>query len=188
MEIFPKQPVPNHWTFNGQKTIFSCPFFQLFEKKYTHPIDHRSGNFFTMHMADWVQVIALTEESKLILVQQFRFGSEELSLETPGGFMEKNEDPATAALRELREETGYVPEKAHLLISVYPNPALQDNRLHIIVAENCQKIDRQHLDPNEEITCYAATLSECLAKIKSGEINHAIAVATLLIYKLFQGN
>lgn len=176
---------PSPWTLIVKKPIFNCPIFQVLEKKYVHPLDHRSGNFYVMDLADWVQVIALTPNNKLILVQQFRFGTEMLSLETPGGLIDKGEDPLAAGLRELHEETGYISENARLLTLIYPNPAIQNNRLHIIVAENCQKIDGQQLDPNEEITCSMASLAECLNKIRSGEINHAIAIATLLIYQLF---
>jgi 8-oxo-dGTP pyrophosphatase MutT (NUDIX family) len=180
-----EDPLPSPWTLIVKKSAFNCPIFQVFEKKYAHPIDYRSGNFYVMDLADWVQVIALTADNKLILVRQFRFGTEMLSLETPGGLIDKGEDPLAAGLRELREETGYISENARLLTSIYPNPAIQNNRLHIIVAENCQKIDGQRLDPNEEITCSTASLPECLNKIRSGEINHAIAIATLLIYQLF---
>jgi hypothetical protein len=62
---------------------------------------------------------------------------------------------------------------------------MQKNRLYIIVAKNCQKTAEQQLDPNEEISCYTASFAECLEKIRSGAINHAIAIATLLIYQLF---
>ncbi|MDR0417976.1 MAG: NUDIX hydrolase [Puniceicoccales bacterium] len=178
--------MPSHWILTHQKSVFSCPIFQLFEKQYIHPIDHRFGDFYTMDIADWVQVIAFNTEKKLILVQQFRFGIETISLETPGGLIEKNEDPIAAGLRELREETGYVPENARLLTTFYPNPAIQTNRLYIVIAENCQKINDQHLDPNEEITCHMVTFLECLEKVKSGKINHAIVIATLLIYQLLQ--
>ncbi|MDR1366790.1 MAG: NUDIX hydrolase [Puniceicoccales bacterium] len=178
--------IPSRWILTNQKSVFSCPIFQLLKKKYIHPTDRRSGDFYAMDIADWVQVVAFTTENKLILVQQFRFGIEIISLETPGGLIEKNEDPIAAGLRELREETGYVPENAYLLTTFYPNPAIQTNRLYIVIAENCQKIDDQHLDPNEEITCYTATFSECLEKIKSGKINHAIAIATLLTYQLLR--
>jgi ADP-ribose pyrophosphatase YjhB (NUDIX family) len=177
-----KDPSPSLWTMDAQKSVFRCPIFQIFEKKYTHPVDHRSGNFYVMDTADWVQVVAFTPEKRFILVQQFRFGTEALSLETPGGLVEPNEDPLAAGLRELREETGYVPKNAYLLASVRPNPALQNNRLHIVIAENCQKVAEQRLDPNEEMICFTATFIECLEKIKSGAIDHAIAISALLMY------
>jgi 8-oxo-dGTP pyrophosphatase MutT (NUDIX family) len=180
-----EDPLLSPWTLIAKKSTFNCPIFQVFEKKYTHPLDHRSGDFYVIDLADWVQVIALTPDNKLILVRQFRFGTETFSLETPGGLIDKGEDPLAAGLRELREETGYISPNARLLTTIYPNPAVQNNRLHIIVAENCQKIDRQQLDPNEEITCSTAFFPECLNKMRSGEINHAITIATLLIYQLF---
>jgi 8-oxo-dGTP pyrophosphatase MutT (NUDIX family) len=177
---------PSSWILNTQKVAFTCPFCRVFEKNYIHLIDHRSGNFYVMDMADWVQVIAFTADNELILVRQFRFGTEKLSLETPGGLIDIGEDPIAAGLRELREETGYRAENAYLLTSIYPNPAMQKNRLHIIVAENCQKTAEQRLDPNEEITYHRASFEECLEKIRVGEIDHAIAITTLLIYQLLK--
>ena len=74
------------------------------------------------HSPDWVNVLALTPDARLVLVRQFRFGIDDFSLEIPGGVIETGEDPVAAGLRELREETGYGGRADRLLASSIPTP------------------------------------------------------------------
>ncbi|MDR3317707.1 MAG: NUDIX hydrolase [Puniceicoccales bacterium] len=178
--------VPSRWQLNSEVKHFSCPIFNIYERKYKHPIDHRCGNFYILKTVDWVQVIALTLSGKLIMVEQFRFGTEMLSLETPGGLMEKGENAVVAGIRELKEETGYAGREGRCIGVMYPNPALQNNRLHIIMVEGCEKIEEQDLDENEEIRCLELNFEECLEKIKKGEIMHGLAIAALFSYQLIR--
>ena len=103
--------------------------------QYRHPVRGTEKEFIVAHAPDWVNVVAVTPEGKIVLVRQFRFGSNALSLEVPGGVMEEGEDPIAAGVRELSEETGYGGGKARLLGSVHPNPAIQDNRCHFVLVE-----------------------------------------------------
>lgn len=125
---------------------------------------------------DWVQVAAITEEGKIVLVNQFRFGVKRNSWELSGGVIEKGEDPVKAALRELEEETGYVAKSAKLAASFSPNPAIQNNKAHVVIAEGCRKLHPVNWDANEEIEVMEVDPSKLDAMIESGEIYHSIAI------------
>src|SRR5262245_40026071 len=89
--------------------------------------------------ADWVHVVALTEERRLVVGRQYRFGTRAVTLEIPGGVIDAGEPPEEAARRELREETGFTAPRWSLLGIVEPNPAFQNNRCHHFLAEGAQR-------------------------------------------------
>lgn len=135
------------------------------------------------HAPDWVNVVAQTPDDRLILVRQFRFGSNELSLEVPGGVMEPGEDAVAAALRELSEETGFGGGTASVLGTVQPNPAILDNRCHIVLVRGAVPVGPVNWDHDEEIQVSTAPAGEVLSWARSGAITHSLSVAALMLFE-----
>jgi 8-oxo-dGTP pyrophosphatase MutT (NUDIX family) len=140
---------------------------------------------------DWVNVVALTPEEKLVCVLQFRFGTGEVTLEIPGGALDLQEPHGSAARRELREETGYTAESWTYLGFVEPNPAFQTNRCHHWLAKGARRTHDLDLDSGEDITVVELPLPEVRARVLRGEIRHSLvltALARILDLRQERGN
>src|SRR5487761_2452566 len=85
--------------------------FRIFKLRSDLKISPRTGKeheFFILDSVNWVNVVAVTPDQQLVMVEQYRHGTNTVELEIPGGLMDPHEsDPIVAGARELREETGY---------------------------------------------------------------------------------
>lgn len=140
-------------------------------------------DFVCLSAPDWVNVVAVTNDGKIVLVRQFRFGTDDLSLEVPGGVMEAGEDPVTAGVRELAEETGYAGGTARLLGTVHPNPAIQNNRFHAVLVEGVERTRALDWDADEELEILTAPVEQVLADARSGRITHSLCLCALFLFE-----
>ena len=129
---------------------------------------------------DWVNVVPLTADGGVVLVRQYRFGVDRVTYEVPGGVIDADEEPSTAAMRELREETGHRAGALSPLGVVAPNPAIQSNRCHMFVARDCRLVDAVDFDEHEDIDVEVVTRAEALRMVHDGRIEHALAQVALL--------
>ena len=173
---------PSRWQKLGEKILTTTRIFDLRTALYRHPVRQTERDFYVIHSPDWVNVLALTPDHQIVLVNQFRFGIDTFSLEIPGGVMDLGENAIEAGLRELREETGYVGTGAKLLGSVHPNPAIQSNRCHLVAVENVQRSAALDWDPDEEIEVLTAPLDQVYAWARSGKITHSLVLDALLFF------
>jgi ADP-ribose pyrophosphatase len=132
-----------------------------------------------LEAADWVNVVALTPEKKLLTVCQYRFGVGRTTVEIPAGLLEPGETPEQAARRELEEETGYTTSLWKYLGWAEANSAFLNNRCHTWLAQDVVKTHHTHLDETEEIVMSELTLEEVMAEIEAGRMRNALSLLAL---------
>jgi 8-oxo-dGTP pyrophosphatase MutT (NUDIX family) len=131
---------------------------------------------------DWVNVCAITPDQKLVMIEQYRHGSDTIELEIPGGMMDAHEqNPLEAGLRELREETGYATQggSAQIIGQMFPNAAIMSNRCSTVLLTQAECLHPTELDPGEDIHVRLVPLTDIPKLIATGKIRHAIVLAAL---------
>ncbi len=146
---------------------------------------NKKSNFVVLDSPQWVNIIPITKDNNVILIEQYRQGIDDLTIEIPGGLIEQGESPQQAGMRECKEETGYTSDLEAILLGIHsPNPAFLNNKCYSYVWFNCEKTDIQNLDSNEDIRVFEIPINEVNDWILSGKINHSLVLSAFFFYFL----
>ena len=161
--------------------------FQIRSDTCVNPRTGTEHDFYVLDSVGWVNVIALTPERQLVMIEQYRAGSQTVELEIPGGMMDPGEtDPVATAVRELREETGYAGENARLLGKIWSNPAILSNQTFTVLIENCRLKHGVDFDHGEDLATRLVPAAEIPKLVADEEIGHSLVVVALYHFDLWQ--
>ena len=166
--------------------------YRVFQVRQDTKLSPRTGKpheFFVIEAVNWVNVIAVTRDERLITVEQFRHGSGTTELEVPGGMIDHGDDtPMAAGARELREETGFEGDAPMALGQVSPNPAIMSNTCFTILVLNCEQKHGTAFDHTEELVTKLVPIGEIQDLVASGRIRHSMVIVALYLFELWRRN
>ncbi|GAC1637499.1 MAG: NUDIX hydrolase [Herpetosiphon sp.] len=177
---------PMVWVAEETTPIFDARIFSLVRQHSKTEDGRKEADFFLLQSKDWVNVVAITREQQVVLVEQFRHGTGHLSLETPGGILNKDETMVDAALRELREETGYS-GRARVLGSADANSAFMTNRFAVVLVEEAVCSEATAFDEHEDLRVRLVPVAELPKLVQAGAVQNTHALLALCWYLLGYG-
>ena len=164
------------WRRERSERVADCRVFKVRRDYSADPRDGRAHDFYVIEAPDWINVIPLTGDGRVVLIEQYRHGTGEVSLEVPGGMVDEGESPRDAAERELLEETGYEASGVSFIGKTRPNPAIQNNWIHTFVARGVRYKGEPSNAGTERTVVRLVELESIPALIEEGKITHALVV------------
>jgi ADP-ribose pyrophosphatase len=175
------------WKKRGSKSLGDFRIFTIRSDQAVSPRTGAEHEVFIIDCVNWVNIIATTPDERLVMVEQYRHGTDTIELEIPGGMMDAGDvSPIATGLRELKEETGYEGknEKAEIIGKIFPNPAIMSNTTFTVLVENCALKHAPVFDDGEDLVTRLVPISEIPNLMAEGKIRHALVAVALFHFDL----
>jgi 8-oxo-dGTP pyrophosphatase MutT (NUDIX family) len=170
------------WKTLSRRSLAENLWIKVHEDRIQLPSGEELSSYVTFEVPDWVLVICIDDALNLVLVEQYRHGVGRASLEFPAGNLEPGETPYAAAVRELREETGYASDDWVDLGTLHPEPPRSATRAHLFVARKARQVHARALDQSEQgLRVRRASIGEMLTAVHAGEFTHAVHLGALFV-------
>lgn len=169
------------WKTLDRELLLETPIFSLQRARKQRAAERgREHDFYIIDSVDWVNIVPVTAEDEIVFLEIYRHGTDEVSLEIPGGMIDASDaSPLAAAAREMEEETGYRSDSIVPLGVVHPNPAIQPNRCFSFLAEDAWLAQEPRPDETEDLRVVRYPRRELPRLLREGRITHSLVVSAL---------
>ena len=171
------------WKLLKSKTVIKNPWTEIRKNVYKLPNGKMIDDFYYLIRPDFATIIAVDEKENVILEKQYRAGVDKIVYGLIDGCIEKNETPQQTALREVKEETGYVGKNAKLLGVFDVRQDISPLKAYTVVVEIGKEKTKQKLDITEEIEVIKVPLKKVYQMIEKGQITDISSVVAMSLYK-----
>ncbi|HNX52558.1 MAG TPA: NUDIX hydrolase [Pontiellaceae bacterium] len=167
----------------GSKTVFKGRILSV-DVLDVELADGRTGTREIVRHGAAVAVIARRRDGRFVFIRQFRKAMERVCFEVMAGNCDPDEAAEAAAVRELKEETGYAPDSIRFLSSIYPSVGYCTERIDIFYAEVSEPGETD-FDHDENIETVLLTKDEMDAMIRAGSVQDAKTLAAWMLYTVY---
>jgi 8-oxo-dGTP pyrophosphatase MutT (NUDIX family) len=169
------------WDLLHEEYLLRHRWLKVLKRRYRLPGEGQEADFFLFEYMDWVNIVPLTDDGRVVLIRQYRPGLDRILWEIPAGCIDAGESPLDAARRELLEETGYGSASWELIGTFSPNPGTHTNISYSYVARNVVPSGPRELDRTEDIEVIPKQVGEIRDMLKRNEFVHSLHALPLLL-------
>jgi 8-oxo-dGTP pyrophosphatase MutT (NUDIX family) len=162
------------WKKITSKKVFEDRWFKARADACQFPDGRIIDPYYVVELPNWANAVVVTPNNEIVLVKQYRYPVDAVTLELPGGVINEGEDPMVAALRETQEETGYSSDQIQLICKTAPNPAINDNTAYFYLIENA--VPTAHTNPDffEDIEVVLYSKNDFIQLLQQNKIMHGV--------------
>jgi 8-oxo-dGTP pyrophosphatase MutT (NUDIX family) len=161
---------PN-WRRRSSQYLVESPFMRLRADELELPDGTIVPQYYVRESPGFVVAFAVTGDDRVVMVRQYRYGSDEIHLELPAGMLDDGEDPLACATRELAEETGFEAGRWEFVAEYYAEPVRSTAKCFIFLARDAAKSREAALDPTEVLEVELLAVDDLRARLRDGSID-----------------
>lgn len=162
------------WKKLASEKVYSDRWFQARADKCEFPDGRIIEPYYVVELPNWANIFVVTSDEKIVLVRQYRYPVDQVTYELPGGVIDRGEDPKAAAIREMKEETGYHSDEVEFVCQLSPNPAINNNKAYFFLAKNAIPGEKKSFDAFEDIDICLFTKEEFLQLLRENKMQHGV--------------